>query len=579
MSEIPNTGPAPAWQLWRNPILRRYFRTRLRPRAMGVAVLITLLVAGFAFAMSRTIASKEMGRSYVKDANGNWSRVYNQPDQADVERVPLIPLLVIQAVILFLIATGQVSGGMTADADEKTMDYVRLSPMTPLAKVLGYLFGLPIREWLMFAVTLPFTVWALWKGNVAAGHWVPIYAVMLTATVLYHLTGLTAGTVMSNRRWAFLVSMGGVFLLYSVVPQLGKLGLVYFEYLTIWPVVMENIHGFMPATAGAAMKTAQNLLGRAPFFDLDLPEVAFTILSQLVLCLTFVVMLWRRWRRAESHLQGKLWATGLCAWIQFVLLGCSLPLISSGKLFLSQRFGSMFRFGGRVFDQSPPVLAEATVTITIYGTVTMLAMLLLAIMIAPARDGQERGVRRAAKFGKRSVRWFSDESPAVSLVLVMALCGTVGWTIFARQVIGSHWFPGQELPGWAPWLFGLVLVTSGLTSTLLYELRGNKGLFLAAIFIGVLPLLVGSVMATASDKLAPAAVWITAASPLVAPANAVAIALPDTLGNAEALHLAGPRAFAFWQGIMVIVTLWLLMVHRKEGRARKLAAAMAPEPG
>ena len=42
--------------------------------------------------------------------------------------------------------------------------------------------------------------------------------------------------------------------------------------------------------------------------------------------------------------------------------------------------------------------------------------------------------------------------------------------------------------------------------------------------------------------------------------------------------MAGPRAFAFWQGIMVIVTVWLLIVHRKEGRARKLAAAMAPEP-
>ena len=187
-------------------------------------------------------------------------------------------------------------------------------------------------------------------------------------------------------------------------------------------------------------------------------------------------------------------------------------------------------------------------------------------------------MRRAAKFGKGSLRWFSDEAPALSLVLVMALCGTLGWTIFARQVIGSHWFPGQELPGWAPWLFALALVTSGLTSTLLYELRGNKGLFLAVVFIAVLPLLVGSVMATASPTLATAAVWITAASPLLTPANAVAIALPDTLGNADALHLAGPRAFAFWQGIMVIVTVWLLIVHRREGRARKVAASVAPGP-
>jgi hypothetical protein len=568
MNEQTKPGPAPAWKLWRNPIFRRFCRTRLRPRALGVALLITLLVAGFAFAMSRTVAKSEMGRSWKQGPNRQMVMEYHEPKMVDVERVPFFFLLGIQGLIIFIIATGQVAGGMTADADEQTMDYVRLSPMTPLAKVLGYLFGLPIREWIMFAATLPFTAWSLWKGQVAAEFWVPLYAVVLTAAVLYHLTGLTAGTVLKNRRWAFLVSMGGVFILYSVVPQLGRFGLVYFEYLTIWPVIIETAHGFMPETTGAAMKTAQNLMGKARFFNLDLPEAAFTIFSQLVLCLTFVVMLWRRWYRAESHLIGKVWATGLSVWIQIVLLGCSLPLVSSGQLFISQRLGAMFRLGQRTMFNWSPSLPEAILTITIYGTVTLLVMVLLAILIAPGKETQELGARRLSKLGAHRVPRFGDERSAVWFVAIMAIVGAVGWNMFAQKVIGSHWFPGQVLPTWTPWIFGLVLLTSGLTCVLLYELKGAKGLFLATIFGGIVPILVSSVMAMADKNLSTASVWISSASPLLAPANAVTTITPDGLGHQAALRLAAPRAFAFWQGLMVLVTVWLLMAHHKARRAK-----------
>ncbi|RYD31332.1 MAG: hypothetical protein EOP87_14935, partial [Verrucomicrobiaceae bacterium] len=112
------------WNIWSNPIFRRYCQSRLRPQGLGIALLITMLIAGFIFFMSRT-----------------WGIQQARLTPSDAERVAIIPLLVFQALILFVMGTALVSGGMTAEKDEGVIDYQRLIPMSPLAKVLGYLFG------------------------------------------------------------------------------------------------------------------------------------------------------------------------------------------------------------------------------------------------------------------------------------------------------------------------------------------------------------------------------------------------------------------------------------------------------
>ena len=311
MSDFPASVPSPVpvrW--WPNPIFRRYARARLRPQALLASLLVTVIIAGFLYFSFRT-----------------GFRYRGQMEVADAERAAIIPLLVLQAIILFFLGTGNVAGGITSEADEGTLDYQRLSPLTPLTKVLGYLLGLPVREWCLFAATLPFTAWALWKGEVAASAWVPVYLVLLSSAVLYHLTGLVMGTVVKNRRWAFLSSICLIFLLYTVIPQAAKFGLVYFKYLTLWPVIDENIANLLPREMGGMWRFAKSLEPDVRFFGLHFSEASFTFFSQSVLILTFVVMLWRRWRRPESHLLGKVWSLGLFVWMQLMLLGNALPLI------------------------------------------------------------------------------------------------------------------------------------------------------------------------------------------------------------------------------------------------------------
>ncbi|MCU0751006.1 MAG: hypothetical protein MUF13_15810, partial [Akkermansiaceae bacterium] len=209
MDSSPATTPTvrhPAWKVWSNPIFLRYCRSRLRPRGAGIALLITLLVAGFSVALSTSIG----GRFDMTPA--------------DAVRPAGIALFAIQSFVLFVIGTAQVAGGMTAERDEGVIDYQRLIPMSPVAKVMGYLFGLPVREYAMVLVTLPFTAWCLWQGEVELKYWGPLYVILFVTTLLYHFTGLVTGSVLRNRRWAFLTTIAMVFCLYTVIPQLAKFG-------------------------------------------------------------------------------------------------------------------------------------------------------------------------------------------------------------------------------------------------------------------------------------------------------------------------------------------------------------------
>jgi hypothetical protein len=223
------------WGIWGNPIFRRYCQSRLRLRGLGIGLLIVVLLAGFITALVVSIG------------------VRNDSSPVDAARTGIIPLLVLQGLILFVVGTAQVAGGMVAERDEGVIDYQRLIPMSPLAKVLGYIFGLPVREYVLFGATLPFTAYLLWRGQVDWHVWLPLYSVVLTSTLLYHFTGLLTGTVVKNRRWAFLVSIGLVFALYTVIPQMARFGLVFFKYLTITPVFEESLPGILPQTASAAV--------------------------------------------------------------------------------------------------------------------------------------------------------------------------------------------------------------------------------------------------------------------------------------------------------------------------------------
>jgi hypothetical protein len=538
-----------AWNIWRNPIFMRYCQSRLRPQGLGVALLITLLIAGFVYFLSRAVGIHEMGLKPI-----------------DAERVAIIPLLFLQVIILFVVGTALVSGGMVAEKDEGVIDYQRLVPMSPLSKVLGYLFGLPVREWVIFLVTLPFTIRALWAGGVQLGDWLPLYIVFITSALTYHLTGLLTGTVLRNRRWAFLVSIIIVISLYTIIPQIAHFGLVFFKYLTIRPVVDECLPGILPRSAGAIIATGQRIAPTVKFFNLNFPEVAFTIFCQSGLILTFIVMLCRRWRKQESLLLGKIWATGFFIWIQILLLGNALPLIDPGNLFPSRGLNGFLRFVPRSSGDWAPQASEAVAMSGIYGLVTMLILTILISIITPGADIQIRGWRRARKEGSHSLPMLSDAATASGWVILMALAGAGGWFIFTQGLIESRWFPGHEVSMKVLAIFTLVVVSAAVAFHSLLEAKGGKVVGLCVIFIGFVPLMVGAVLGATSERFIPATSWLFGLSPASSPLYAAAVELSINELPAN-LAKSVPRAFYFWQAITFFTAIWLAVRLRAARKA------------
>ena len=249
--------PIQWWEIWLNPIFRRYTRSRLR-----LAPLITWIVIVLTFTSTL----------FFLFYYGSEFRL--QGSSAQAAQDACIPVLFIQMLILLFMGTGSVAGGISREAADGMVDYQRLTPMTPLSKIVGYLFGLPIREYVLFATTLPFTIYCIFVGNIPLGVVAEVYGMLFTSAILYHLTGCVAGTVVKRRHFAGRVAQIMVIFLYFVLPGLlGPLGFVLFEYLTMRPILIEQFES-VRGPAFNALPSPEKI-GGVPLFDWKLNTLSF----------------------------------------------------------------------------------------------------------------------------------------------------------------------------------------------------------------------------------------------------------------------------------------------------------------
>jgi hypothetical protein len=535
-SNVPVLAQEPWWKIWTNPIIIRYMRSRLRlKRSLGWILAVFIITSFLFFTTYFTSVNRDLATA------------------KDAARGVLIPLLFIQGFIMMLLGTGSVASGLVQDKIDGTLDYSRLTPMGPLAKIVGYLFGLPIREYLLFAITLPYTIFALWKGEIPLSVSVPIYAIFFTSVLLYHLTGMAAGMI--ARKWKFTarLTQGTVILLYAVLPLVSHLGLYIFEYLTIRPVLAAKLIPLIPTEfiPGASIDPVQ----RVPFFDWRFTSFQFSMILQLLLVVTLGMMAYRKWRDQNQHALGKRFGMGIYSVAALLVLGNLWPFLTKDA---SVNLPMAIPLSADRINEGLAMVLPMIMTFFL-----LFVGLWILNMVTPAHHEVLRGWRRVFKFGKTRLAWWQDESPSFVVVLTFIAVALMAIGTEMYLLITNGFLNGEEISflekASLPIAF-LAAIISYYAALISLE---NRRLVLLLILIWGLPVLLAIFIGAALSSY-QLAIYLSALSPVVLVVYGATFLGPNELGDATAMEYAQIARQAFWFGVLfqAVLSTWLLLRWR-----------------
>ena len=529
----------PWWRIWTNPLIIRYIRSRLRlKRALGWVLGVFILSSFLFFTTYLTAINRELMSA------------------RDAARSVLLPLFFIQSFLLMLMGTGSVASGLVQDKIGGTLDYERLTPMSPLAKIIGYLFGLPIREYLLFAITLPYTIFCLWVGDIPFSSFASVYVIFFTSVILYHLTGMTAAMV--SRKWRFTarLTQGLVILLYFALPQFSHLGLYAFQYLTVRPVVFAELIPLLPQNILEG-NGGITILQSVPFFQWKFSSFAFSLILQGLLIVTLGLMSYRKWRDQNRHALGKSFGLGMFAVIAVMILGNLWPFLTRDdriKLPLLWNLPVSYeQIDAGVAVALPLVLSLSLLFVGMW----------ILVMVTPSHHEVLRGWRRVVKFGQRRLSWWRDEAP--SGVLLGIICTVACIAISTELLMLSQYKFYQDssitfldrmhLP-----LAFAVAICSFYASLISLE---NRRIFVVLLLGWGLPALIAIFMGAAFSSY-ELSIYIAALSPLFLVAYGASFLAPFDMfpSGADDEFIIAMRAFWIGIGVQVLLITWLMIRWR-----------------
>jgi len=488
--------------LWDNPVFHRFRRSQLRTRKAIFWYLATLIITTFVVSIT-----------YLSETN------FAQMPGELAARTLWMPLLVIQGLIVLFKGTGRTASGLVQDKLDQTLDYQRLTPVSPLRNVVGYLFGLPILEYTMFALTLPHLAFVVVKGNIPLGTVFSVYLVFFVCAIFYHMTAVAVGMVMKRWIWGYLLSIFSVAFLNLILPTLAsQLGLRFLQYLSIFPVIGQKVAPLMnmqqfvpppPQTSATPFNddgmTFLSFGDPVPFFEWTLSPFWFTLLLQSALIVTLATMAVRRWQKETKHSLSKPYALGI--------LGVFIVLATGNLWTVITRESLPFMlFGSRDIDQLSDVLAIGLPMV--YTMAVWLLCIFLYANVVPTHHDYVRGVRRAKKLDRAAARPWDDDSANLPFMMLFVAFALVGYFVLYGTMSAAGYMSfleGTGFPQWRlPLVFGLLLVYSFM----LLQVLQQRGTVLTVLLVWLLPILVAIVAAAAIQDLTPLQTVIASLSPL-----------------------------------------------------------------
>lgn len=419
-----------------NPIWQKCARARLRVPAIASWGAVWLTITAFVSLMTYlSLTEQEMA------------------SPSDAAKAVLPAIFIIQAVILMMFGSGAVANGVAAEREEGLVDYQRMTPMSPTAKILGYLFGLPVREYVLFAMTLPFVIVAVVISNFNLLTLLHFYAVFFTSVWVYHMTGLAAGMVVPKPRWAQLFSMGIVAALYFILPNLSRLGITFFEFLTIRPTLFGLIWQELPESMrGPAEASGIDSFRPVPLFGAQIHPTAYTLLVQGFMISVLWIVVWRKWRDETSHVLSKVTSLYAFGGVLMFLLASVWAVIVQEDAY--RQIFAAFEESAIMGPRQPETLEILLfMSIMIVGA----AYVLVIAATTPTRHTIYEGWRRARKHGRARLPINADASSSLPSGLIMiALTVAAGASIVVLAGQNGYYRQGPSAASVLVLLAGLV---------------------------------------------------------------------------------------------------------------------------
>ncbi len=433
-------------------------------------------------------------------------------------------LMTLQFVILGIMGASQVGASVGKARESGILDFHRASPMPPFSEALGFFFGAPIREYLMFATTLPFSMVCVGMGRPSVlGAFQLIGSLVLVAWTLHAIALLNA-----------LTGKGG---------KSGNRGVIGLVMLLIF-----GGYGIVFGLSRVATAIDEYPIGH--FFDIPLPWLLIMALDLLPVIGFFLVASTRRLASERAHPLSKPQA---------------VAALATGAVLL---LGGLWTFEAFEFYWTLLVLYALIV-----GSIVLISA------VTPGRDEFIKGVRKAAKEGRKYPSVWSDRG--LNRIGLFCLCGvvlvasTVAWRTIERPISWAS--QNVPLSYSLPIAIGVLVVAYFGLALQFFQLRfGKRGSIFLALFLfaaWLLPLVCGTIAAASFSQRrtpdSPPDNW----SPAIASLSPIfGIAVSSGAGNISGLDQARGAA------LMPALAFALLFNNLVTSTRRRIEKEIHPDP-
>jgi hypothetical protein len=403
-----------------NPILIKHCRSRLRQMHLLPSIAVVMILA---------LSIVLLGYQYDRLGGGGTFG----------------SLMMLQAVILAIMGASQIGSSISKARESGILDFHRVTPMSPFSMALGFFFGAPIREYLMFAATLPFSIACVVMGRPSVVGFFQLLVPLVIGSWTLHAMAL----------------------LNALAGKSGKSGARGMIGLTIFLIFGGGylIWGFISAT---------NAVDSSPtgtIFGIDLPWLVILAIDLFPVIGFFLVASTRKLASERAHPLSKPQA--------IACLATGATLILGGTWGIQTEFFWTF----------------AVLYLLMMGSIVMISA------VTPGLDEFAKGIRKASKEGRKYPSAWSDRGlnrmTVFSLCLVVLTASTICWKMIETPVTWAT----QPNPGSysLPIAIGVLVVAYFGLSLQFFLLRfGKRGSVFFALFLftaWLVPLVCGAIAA------------------------------------------------------------------------------------